>query len=220
MPGGKVIIMYRYLLFDLDGTLTESGEGIMNAAAYAFKAMGRAVPDEDRLRAFVGPSLKESFSLYDMNEKQIDEAIRQFRVYFADRGWCENRPYPGIPELCEKLCGRGYTMMVATSKLESQAVRIVKHFGLEPFFEATVGSDDITRSGKADVVRYVLNKYDISPSEAVMIGDRFYDVKGAAACGLKTIGVAYGYGTRQELLDAGALTVADTVNELGRILGV
>lgn len=213
--------MYRYLIFDLDGTLTESGEGIMNSAEYAFKAMGRQVPDRTELRRFVGPPLKESFPRYGMDEAETEEAIRQFRVYFADRGWLENKPYEGIIELCGQLKESGYKLIVATSKIEFQAVRIMDHFGLKPYFLDVIGSDDASgRFSKADVVRFALNKYGIAPDsgDAVMIGDRCYDVEGARECGLDTIGVSYGYGTRRELEDAGAKVVADSVEELGRYL--
>lgn len=202
----------------------------MNSAEYAFRALEREVPSREELRRFVGPPLRESFPRYGLDSDETEEAIRQFRIYFADRGWLENRPYPGIVELCGKLKSRGYVLIVATSKIEVQAVRIMKHFGLEPYFTDIIGSDDESgRHSKSDVVRYAMEKYGITgksgsaedlKSEAVMIGDRSYDVIGAGECGLGTIGVSYGYGTVEELKNAGALAVADSVEELGRILEV
>ena len=211
--------MYKYLLFDLDGTLTESGEGIMNSAEYAFRSMGKEVPDRTVLRSFVGPPLKENFPRFGLNEAETAEAIRFFRSYFADRGWLENRPYDGVSDMCRQLADRGYRLIVATSKLEAQAVRIMEYFGLADMFTDIVGGDEQSaRSAKADVIEYILNKHGIDRSEAVMIGDRFYDVNGAKACGLDAIGVTYGYGSAEELLEAGAVRVFDTVEELGRYL--
>ena len=215
----------KYLLFDLDGTLTESGEGIMNSAEYAFRAMGREVPDRAQLRSFVGPPLAESFPRFGIDKSETDEAIRQFRVYFTDKGWKEDKPYPGIEKLCRELYEKGYKLIVATSKLEAMAVRIIEYFGLKEYFLDVIGSIDKERASKADVINYAIKKYSIeintdawntlTEDGAIMIGDRCYDVEGAGECGLKCVGVTYGYGTRAELTEAGAIAVVDTVEELG-----
>lgn len=215
--------MVKFILFDLDGTLTESGEGIMNSAEYAFRALGREVPDRAELRTFVGPPLKESFPRYGLSDEETVEAIRQFRVYFAERGWKENRLYEGVDELCGKLCDRGCALIVATSKIEVQAIRIIEYFGLKEYFTDVVGSVDKDRSSKAEVISYILEKYKIdkdmiAAGEVVMVGDRCYDVSGAAAFGIPTIGVSYGYGTREELMEAGAAAVADTVYSLAELI--
>ncbi len=212
--------MYEYLFFDLDGTLTESGEGITNAAVYAFEKMGITVPDKEELLSFVGPPLSESFPRYGIGPEKVDEAIRIFREYYNDRGWCENKPYPGIKEMCARLSGCSYKLIVATSKRESQAVRIMDHFGLAPYFTDVIGNvEELGRKGKAQVIRYLLDKHGIGDaSRVVMIGDRHYDVEGAAECGISTIGVTYGYGTREELSTAGAVAVFDTVEELCKYL--
>ena len=212
--------MYKYLFFDLDGTLTESGEGITNAAVYAFEKMGRTVPPKEKLLSFVGPPLSESFPRFGVEPEKVDEAIRIFREYYNERGWCENKPYPGIKEMCAELAECGYKLIVATSKRESQAVRIMDHFGLAPYFTDVIGNvEELGRKGKSQVIRYLLEKHEITDtSEVVMIGDRHYDVEGAAECGIRTIGVTYGYGTYEELKEAGAIAVLDTVEELREFL--
>lgn len=209
----------KYILFDLDGTLTESGEGIMNSAEYAFRAMGREVPDRSELRTFVGPPLSESFPRYGFTKEETVEAIRQFRVYFKDRGWKENKPYEGIVPLCAKLAHNGYYLIVATSKIENMAQQIIDYFGMGDSFFDVVGSIDGERSTKAEVIAYTLKKHGISPEDAVMVGDRCFDVEGAAACGIATVGVTYGYGTRAELEEAGAVCVVGSVEELGDYFG-
>lgn len=212
--------MYPFLFFDLDGTLTESGEGITNAAKYAFEQMGREAPSKNELFSFVGPPLSESFSRYFDTPEQTDEAVRIFREYYDKQGWCENVPYPGINDLCRRLQAYGYKLIVATSKRHKQAVRIIEHFGLAPYFADVIGNDEESgRKTKSQVIDYLMKKHWISdPKDVVMIGDRCYDVEGAAKHGIETIGVTYGYGTREELENAGALAVVDTVKELGEYL--
>ena len=212
---------YKYLFFDLDGTLTESGEGIVNGAIYSLEKMGMDIPPRQELYCFVGPPLSESVRRCGVTEPdKVDEAVRHFREYYDRQGWCENALYPGIDGLCRRLRDYGYKLIVATSKRHSQAVRIMEHFGLAPYFIDVVGNDEPSgRAGKSQVIEYLLTKHGITdPAEVVMIGDRHYDVDGAAKHGIKTIGVSYGYGTREELETAGAIAVADSVEELGDLL--
>ncbi len=212
--------MYPYLFFDLDGTLTESGEGITNAARYAFEQMGMPVPAHEELFSFVGPPLSESFPKFGVAPEKVDEAVRIFREYYDKQGWCENVPYPGIADLCRRLQAYGYKLIVATSKRHTQAVRIMEHFGLAPYFTDVIGNDEESgRKTKSQVIEYLLKKHGITdPKDVVMIGDRCYDAEGAAKHGIETIGVSYGYGTRRELEDAGTVAVVDSVAELGSYL--
>ncbi len=209
-----------YLFFDLDGTLTESGEGITNAAKYAFEQMGTDIPPIEKLYSFVGPPLSESFPRFGVAPDKVDEAVRIFRVYYDKQGWCENVPYPGINDLCRRLRDYGYKLIVATSKRHTQAVRIIEHFGLAPCFTDVIGNDEsVGRKTKSQVIEYLMNKHGITdPKNIMMIGDRCYDVEGAAKHGIETVGVTYGYGTREELESAGAAAVVDTVKELGEYL--
>jgi len=211
--------MYKYLFFDLDGTLTESGEGIINSAEYAFKKMGMEVPSRAELASFVGPPLVESFPRFGVPVDEADNAVRIFREYFNERGWKENRPYPGVADMCKTLKDKGFKLVVATSKIERMAIRVMDYFGLSEYFTAIIGSDDGPRSKKADVVAYALKTLNIdNTDDVVMIGDRCYDVEGAAANGIKTVGVTYGYGSEKELLEAGAIAIVHSAEELQKYL--
>ncbi len=208
--------MYKYLLFDLDGTLTESGPGIMNAAEYALKYYGIDGEGRDKLKKFIGPPLKDSFMrFYGFDEYKALEAIVKFREYYNTKGWCENSPYPGVPEMLAGLKESGYVLIVATSKIERQAVRICEHFGLDIYLDDIVGSDDTTRTKKDEVIRYVFEKHGIDDlSEVIMIGDREHDILGAKATGIKSMGVLYGYGNYEELEKAGADVIVERVEDI------
>ena len=210
--------MYKYLLFDLDGTLTESGPGIMNAAAYSLEYYGITRESADRLKRFIGPPLKDSFMrFYGFGEEKALEAIVKFREYYNTKGWCENSPYPGVPEMLKDLKECGYTLIVATSKIEKQAVRICGHFGLDIYLDDIVGSADGARSKKDEVIRYVLEKNRISDlTEAIMIGDRKHDILGAKEAGIRSMGVLYGYGDSEELEKAGADVIVERVEDVTR----
>ena len=210
--------MYRYLLFDLDGTLTESGPGIINSARYALEHYGIKPGTDEELKKFIGPPLKDSFmGDYGFSEEKAVEAISVFREYYNSKGWCENSPYPGVPRMLESLKEDGYTLIVATSKIERQAVRICEHFELDRFIDDVVGSDDVLRTRKDEVINYVLEKDGITDkNEAIMIGDRKHDILGAKAVGLRSMGVLYGYGDRAELEEAGADIIAERVEDITR----
>ena len=211
----------QYLLFDLDGTLTDSVEGISNSVLYALEYYGIYEKDMEKVRSFIGPPLKETFrKAYGFDEERAEEAVWKYREYFAEKGLLENTVYPGIPELLEKLRDAGDTLLVATSKPTVYTKRILEHFDLMKYFVDVQGSNlDGSRAEKDEVIAYVLAANRISDkSSAVMIGDRKHDILGGKKCGLDTIGVLYGFGSRQELEAAGAGQIAGDVEDLGRIL--
>ena len=208
---------YSYLLFDLDGTLTDPGEGITNSVAYALEKFGISVSDKTTLYPFIGPPLIESFMrFYGFSHEQAWQAVTFYREYFSDRGIFENIPYPGVTQVLKKLKDGGKTLIVATSKPEPFARRIVEHFGLSESFAFVAGADfDETRSEKWDVIEYALASMDIQDrTKAVMIGDRKHDIIGAKKTGLDSVGVLWGYGDREELATAGADHIVAHVPDL------
>ncbi|MCD7786900.1 MAG: HAD hydrolase-like protein [Oscillospiraceae bacterium] len=212
---------YTELFFDLDGTLTDSGPGIMNSARYALERLGVHDSGEDELRRFVGPPLYDSFRrFYGFDEATAHEGVRLYREYYAVQGIFENTLYPGIFALLDALRAAGKRLTIATSKPEHFALRVAEHFALTDYFTLVAGAlSDETRCRKADVVRYALQARGLTDSAAVlMTGDRAYDVRGAAECGMRCIGVLYGYGTRAELEEAGAWRVAESVAALQALL--
>lgn len=201
------------LFFDLDGTLTDSGPGIMNCAQLALDAYGIHAPRE-ALRAFVGPPLRVSFARFGVPEAELDRAISLFRGRYQTVGKFENLPYPGIPELLERLQREGFSLYVATSKPEVTAKEILVHFQLDRFFAEICGAAmDSSRESKADVIAYLLGKCR-EQERIIMIGDTDYDVIGAAAHGIPAIGVSWGYGDVRSMLQAGAAAVVDTPQAL------
>lgn len=199
------------ILFDLDGTLTESGPGIMKAGQYALRAFG-IERDWRELSFFVGPPLSETFARF-VPAQDVDAAVAKFREYYQKDGWLDNAPYPGIPGLLAHLKAQGKRLFVATSKLDIMAERIVEHFGLMPYFEAVCGAPagDKEAGKKVNVVKAALKSAGCDElSRAVMIGDREHDVIGGHLAGLEVIGVLYGYGSREELTAAGAEHIAET----------
>lgn len=219
--------MFDTVLFDLDGTLTDPFEGISNSVIYALKKFGIAAPEKTLLKKFIGPPLTESFSEYcGLNHSDALRAVDYYREYFSVAGIFENKPYEGVCELLSGLKERGYTAIVATSKPEQFAKAIVQHFGLEQYFKEICGATmDQSRTQKADVIAYALNKCEIKDEikdkkRAVMVGDRKHDIIGAKTNGLSSIGVLYGYGSKEELLEAGANYIANSpVDILHYILG-
>lgn len=212
---------WRYLLFDLDGTLTDPMLGITRSVQYALRRFGIEVDDLRTLCRFIGPPLKESFrDFYGMDDEQATRAVALTREYFAPRGIFENRLYEGIPELLTELQAAGCMLAMATSKPEPFARQIAEHFRLADRFTLIGGTTmDGTRTAKRDVVRYVLGALDVEdPTAAVMIGDRRYDIEGAAAEGIASIGVLWGYGSREELAAAGAGQIVGTIPELRALL--
>ncbi len=221
--------MYKYLLFDLDGTLTDPAQGITNSILYALREMGVApLPPRESLYRYIGPPLSDSFAeLFagqspgdGMERSPIDQekialAIETYRVYFRKAGMFENEVYPGIADFLASMKQSGVPMAVATSKPEDFAVTILKHFHLAEFFAVIGGASmDGVRGEKRQVIEYTLARLNAAPEECIMIGDRMYDITGAAALGMAAIGVTWGYGSRDELEKAGASAIADTPEEL------
>ncbi len=210
---------YDYILFDLDGTLTDSGPGIMNGFEYALGKMGIEIPDRSSLRKFVGPPLGDSFEkTLGFSPEDAAKGIAFYREYYADKGVYENDVYPGVFELLDKLKASGKKMIVATTKAELMANVVMDHFGLRKYFDLMVASNNTDRKNKIDVLSFAIENGGVDIEKAVMIGDRFYDVTGASHFGIDSVGVLYGYGSRQELVDAGATYIAETVEYLSEIL--
>ncbi len=212
--------MYKTVLFDLDGTLTDPGLGITNSVAYALKKYGIEVRDREKLYSFIGPPLKDSFKkYYGFSDEKAMEAIMYYREYFSDKGIFENEVYDGIKELLRRVKESGRKIVLATSKPEKFALRILEHFELTEFFDVVAGASmDEKRNKKGDVIKYALEKGCLTPEDAVMIGDREHDVLGAQENGIDTIGVLYGYGSRDELEKAGAMHIAETVGDVYALL--
>ena len=206
--------MKKTILFDLDGTLTDSGEGIMNCARLALNTTGIPIPDDKTMRTVVGPPLEVSFARFGMKAEDIPNAIEVFRRRYTAVGKYENFPYPGIHELLKKLKAQGHTLCVATSKPEVMALDIMNHFELASYFEMIAGATlDRKRITKEDVITYLLNAMG-NPENLLMVGDTQYDVIGARAHGIATIGVTWGYGEEETIRDAGAAAIAHNMEEL------
>lgn len=214
--------MYQVLLFDLDGTLTASGEGITKSVQYALRRLGREAEDLKALEVFVGPPLLEQFVRFcGMSEKEAVQGVHYYRERYNVTGLFENRPYEGIREMLKTLKDKGFILGVASSKPDGMVKRILEHFGLTEYFREIVGSDpEKMKMSKADVIEIILGRlgYRDRREEAVMIGDRNQDVNGARQAGLSCIGVTYGYGSYEELSEAGADKIVESVKELQEYL--
>ena len=210
--------MGKTILFDLDGTLTDSGEGIINCAVMTLEHYGCPIPDREELRSFVGPPLHETFIKYGIPADQTDEAIRIYRSRYVPIGAYENTPYPGIRELLENLKTQGHTLYVATSKPEAMSVKILEHFGMAHYFDRICGASlDSSRSNKEDVIAYLL-ELSGRDENIIMVGDTKFDVIGAKAHGIPTIGVTWGYGKEEDMVNAGAAAIARTMEQLQELL--
>ena len=208
----------KSILFDLDGTLTDSGEGIMNCAQLALEHYGIHVENRDDLRVFVGPPLQETFVKFGVPKDEVDNAIKIYRSRYIPIGKFENSPYEGIRELLEKLKAEGHKLYVATSKPETTSVEILEHFDLAKYFDIICGASfDHARHSKALVIAYLLEQTG-EGLDAVMVGDTAFDVIGAKEHGIPTIGVSWGYGKVQDMIDAGAAAIADTPEQLYKFL--
>ena len=206
--------MYDTILFDLDGTITESGIGITRSVAYALKKHGITETDQNKLDRFVGPPLIDSFMrFYGFSAEQARQAVEDYREYYAVTGIFENRVYDGVVELLQALKAAGKRCVLATSKPEHYAVQILEYFHLAEYFDFVAGATmDEKRTNKADVIAYALEQTGVA--HVIMVGDREHDVLGAKAHGLPCIGVLYGYGSREELESAGATHIVETAEEI------
>lgn len=207
------------LLFDLDGTLTDSAPGIIACAKYALTKMGRAIPDD--LNDFIGPPLTYSFThLLGMDEEDTQRAIVFYRERYSTVGLFENSVYEGVPELLDRLASAGYTLGVATNKPERFAVPILEHFGLDKYFRIIAGSlSDNVRNTKREIIEYAIEQLGIGDkSRVLMIGDRHHDITGAHEAGVKALGILWGYGDHDELSGAGADFILQSPEEAARAL--
>ena len=208
--------MYKYFLFDLDGTLTDPGLGITNSVMYALKKFGIDETDRTKLYKFIGPPLKDSFlKFYGFDAKQCEDGVTYYREYFKEKGIFENKVYDGIEDLLMQLKAAGKIVILATSKPEEFAIRILEHFKLAKYFDFVAGASmDSARIKKADVIAYALENIDVENlAQAVMIGDREHDVLGAKQIGMDSVGVLWGYGDLEELQQAGATRIVENVKD-------
>lgn len=212
---------YQTIIFDLDGTLTDSQTGIINSLAYAFKQMGLPLPVQSQLKKFIGPPLSQSFQDFcGLNDIETQKTISYYRQYFADKGWKENQLLPGARELLAKLKQAGKTLLVASSKPEIFVKQILDHFEIDSYFTVIAGASlDDSRSQKSAVIAHALKTAKIEELKGcVMVGDRKHDVEGAKVQGLPTIGLLLGFGSRQELEESGAIAIAENFQDLEKIL--
>lgn len=215
--------MYHYIFFDLDGTLTDSKEGILNCLRYALEKMGRPVPPTETLLNFIGPPLQDSYMEYcGFTEEEALEGIRLFRERYAPIGKFENAAAPGMPELCARLKERGFVLALASSKPEEMCVPICEKFGFAPSMAAITGSPPVGDWSKADVIRETMRRLGLTEADKpaiLMVGDRKFDVLGAWECGIDCVGVEFfGYAAPGELAQAGAVAVVRTAEELEAFL--
>ena len=210
--------MYKAIFFDLDGTLTESGEGITKSVQYALEKLGKPEEDLDKLRVFIGPPLMEQFMKYaDIDATEARRAVEYYRERYAVKGIFENRPYDGVENLLRELKGRGYILAVASSKPEYYVTKILDYFNLSSYFEVVVGSEmNGARTSKTEVIEEALKRLNMSDrrKEVLMVGDKEHDVLGARAAGLACVAVGYGYGTKEELTAAQPLKIVASIEEL------
>ena len=213
--------MFDTILFDLDGTLTDPGEGITNSVAYALEKYDIKVEDKKELYKFIGPPLKDSFmKYYGFSEEEAIKAIEYYRERFRDIGIFENEVYEGIEDMLKVICDSGKKIVLATSKPEEFAVRILEHFELKKYFTFVAGASmDSSRSKKGDVIAYAISLCEgFDKNTAVMIGDREHDIIGAKENGLKSIGVLYGYGSEKELKSCGADYIVSTPEDILKLI--
>lgn len=205
----------KYILFDLDGTITDSKPGITRSAAYALSFFGYN-EDPESLGKFVGPPLKDSFRVYyGMDDEQVKVCLDKFHDYFEEKGIYENSVFDGAEEMLARLQNDGYSLMIASSKPERFAKQVISNFGLERYFDLIVGGNmDGTRTEKDEVIKYIITEKGLDPAGIVMVGDRKFDVEGAHLFGIKAIGVLYGYGGYGELTEAGADMLAQTPEDV------
>lgn len=210
--------MKKTILFDLDGTLTDSGEGIINCVIYALEKFGMPVPPRENLRYFVGPPLHESFVKQGVPAERAEEAVAAYRERYVPTGMFENSPYPGVRELLETLKGEGHTLYVASSKPEWMCVDILRHFDLAKYFAQICGATmDTTRTNKEAVIEYLIQENG-KADNMIMVGDTRFDVLGSKIHGIPCIGVSWGYGSIEEMQQAGAIAIAETMEDLRTLL--
>lgn len=212
--------MHRYILLDLDGTVSDPKVGICTSVQYALKKMGITVEDINELTPFIGPPLRDSFKkYYGIKDEDIEKTIGYYRERFSVIGLFENDLYDGMEAMLRKLKANGKKIAISSSKPRVFVQRILEHFKIDEYFDVVMGSElDGRRESKIDVInetlRLLFDGAPVDKEKVVMVGDRLYDVEGAKLAGVKSVGVSYGYGTREELKNAGADVICDSVYEL------
>ncbi|EJS02702.1 HAD family hydrolase [Bacillus mycoides] len=209
--------MYTTFLFDLDGTVTDPKKGIVNSVLYALEKVGIEELHVSELDSFIGPPIQQSFvERYNMNEGEVERAVFYFREYLKQRGLLENSVYEGIPNLLKQLKDTGNRLFIATSKPTIFARQVIEHFQLTNYFEDIIGSNlNGTRIKKEEIIAHILQQNEgLNKEEVVMIGDRKHDIIGANHNGIASIGVLYGYGSENELIEVSATYIAKDIEEL------
>lgn len=211
-------MMYKAILFDLDGTLTQSGEGITKSVQYALEKLGKPEENLDALEVFVGPPLMEQFMKYaDLDEETARQAVAFYRERYSTIGIFENRPYPGVAHMLEELKRKGYLLAVASSKPERFVKQILEHFDLAKYFVEMVGSEmNGSRTNKTEVIEETLRRLHLENhrEKVLMVGDKEHDILGARKAGLECLAVSYGYGSIEELEAALPLRIAGSADEV------
>nr|WP_295284849.1 HAD-IA family hydrolase [uncultured Blautia sp.] len=210
--------MYKAILFDLDGTLTESGEGITKCVQYALEKLGKPESDLKKLEVFIGPPLMEQFMKYaGLDEETARRAVEYYRERYSTTGIFENRPYPGVKEMLQELKRKKYLLAVASSKPEYFVKQILDYFHLTEYFDEIVGSElNGSRTNKTEVIEETLRRLGLDKhrEQVIMVGDKEHDVLGARAAGLECVAVSYGYGTEEELTAAQPLQTVSSTEEI------
>lgn len=215
--------MFTHIFFDLDGTLTDPAQGITNSFIHALKFYGMEIPSYEELCKLIGPPLPYSFeTTFGFSHEKAMEAVAKYREYFSTKGLFENKVYDGIPELLQTLKEKGKHLVVATSKPEEYSIKIIEHFGLAKYFDFVCGSlMDESRSKKDEVIAYALERCGLGEDDkqnVLMVGDRFHDIEGAKKNNLKSCGVLFGYGSREELQNAGADYIVKSLKDLLEVI--
>ncbi len=212
---------YSTVFFDLDGTLVDSGEGVRNSVEYALKKFGIEVENKDSLSCFIGPPLTVSFkTFYGFDDENADRGVAYYREYYKDKGIFEGYVYDGIEETLKRLKDAGKRVMVATSKPEEYAKRVLEKFGIAKYFDFIAGAtmDEKTRANKIEIMQYAFDSCGVSPSDTIMVGDRLFDIEGAKHFGMECIAVLYGYVSMEEFKRYGAEYIVETAEDVANLI--
>ena len=212
---------YSTVFFDLDGTLVDSGEGVRNSVEYALKKFGIEVENKDSLSCFIGPPLTVSFkTFYGFDDENADRGVAYYREYYKDKGIFEGYVYDGIEETLKRLKDAGKRVMVATSKPEEYAKRVLEKFGIAKYFDFIAGAtmDEKTRANKIEIMQYAFDSCGASPSDTIMVGDRLFDIEGAKHFGMECIAVLFGYGSYEEFKQYGAEYIVETPKDIADLI--
>ena len=209
----------KQILFDLDGTLTDSGEGIIHCMQETLEHFGLPVPSKEDLRIVVGPPLRDSLIRFGVAPEDADAAIEVYRKHYVDHGRYENYPYPGIEETLQRLKMQGHQLYVATSKPEAMAIEILQYYSLAQYFDIISGAaPEGSRDNKEKVIQHLLQQISPIRGQLIMVGDTIYDIEGAKALDIPAIGVSWGYGVVADMKSAGAFGIVDTMEELVNLI--